>query len=150
MSSFFARPQLLRVVSRVTRNHAGANALRNHVPESRARRVIVAQQCVQADLVVRAVLEPPSRRKPFSVSLAGPPTKPLTRAVGQTYRKERLFKNEVCSHYHERYKTNFVRLMCLPIRSILPLRRNFFGERGCTHSPEVQPTTIHRQIGEND
>jgi hypothetical protein len=36
---------------------------------------------VQADLVVRAALEPPSRRKHFSVSLAGPPTKPLTRAV---------------------------------------------------------------------
>jgi hypothetical protein len=42
-----------------------------------------AQQCVQADLVVRAALEPPSRRKPFSVSLAGPPAKPLTLSVGR-------------------------------------------------------------------
>ena len=32
-----ARPQLLRMVSRVTRNHAGANASWNHVLESRAR-----------------------------------------------------------------------------------------------------------------
>ena len=64
----FARPQLLRVVSRVTRNHAGANALRNHFPESRARRVIVAQQYVQADLVVRDALEPLSKRGVLSVS----------------------------------------------------------------------------------
>ncbi len=84
------------------------------------------------------------------VALSRPAHQRVTRTVGQTYCKERLFKNEVCSHYHKRYKTNFVRLMGLPIRSILPLRRNFFGERGCTHSPEVQPTTIHRQIGEND
>ena len=35
------------------------------------------QQFVQADLVVRAALEPPSRRGPFSVSPAGSPTKPL-------------------------------------------------------------------------
>src|SRR6266498_4804997 len=84
------------------------------------------------------------------VALSRPAHQRVTRTVGQTYCKERLFKNEVCSHYHKRYKTNFVRLMCLPIRSILPLRLYFFGERGCTHSPEVQPTTINRQIGEND
>ncbi len=35
-----------------------------------------------ADLVVRAVKEPPSQRKHFSVSSAGSPTKPLTPAVG--------------------------------------------------------------------
>jgi len=33
----------------------------------------------------------------------------------------------------------FVRLMCLPIRSILPLRICFFGERGRSRSPEVHP-----------
>ena len=58
---FLARPQLLRVVSRVTRNHASANASWNHVPGSQARYHIVAQQCVQADLVVgRAKLRSPS------------------------------------------------------------------------------------------
>jgi hypothetical protein len=41
------------------------NASRNHVPGSQARQVIVAQQCVQADLVVRAALEPLSRRGAF-------------------------------------------------------------------------------------
>jgi hypothetical protein len=41
-----------------------------------------------ADLVVRAALELPPRRKPFSVSLAGSPTKPLTRAVGRFNPKE--------------------------------------------------------------
>ncbi len=60
-----ARPQLLRVVSRVTRNHAGANASRNHVFGWQARHKTVAQQSVQADLVVRAALEPPSRRGAF-------------------------------------------------------------------------------------
>ena len=35
--SFLARPHLLRMVSRVTRNHAGANASRNHVHGSLAR-----------------------------------------------------------------------------------------------------------------
>ena len=35
---------------------AGANALRNHVPESRARRVIVAQQCVQLTMGTRRVI----------------------------------------------------------------------------------------------
>ena len=65
MSLSKARPQLLRMVSRVTRNHAGANALRNHFLGTRARIQIVAQQCVQADLVVRAALEPPSRRGAF-------------------------------------------------------------------------------------
>ena len=35
-SPFFARPQLLRMASRVTRNHASANALRNHVHGSPA------------------------------------------------------------------------------------------------------------------
>ena len=83
MALLVARPQLLRVVSRVTRNHASANALRNRVRCGQARHVIVAQQCVQADLVVRAALEPLSRRKHFSVSTAGSPTKPLTRAVGR-------------------------------------------------------------------
>jgi hypothetical protein len=34
----------------------------------------------------------------------------------------------------------FVRLMRLPIHSILPLRSCFFAERGCTHSPMVQWT----------
>jgi len=42
-----------------------------------------AQQCVQADLVVRAALEPLSRRKCFSVSTVGSPTKRVTRAVGR-------------------------------------------------------------------
>jgi hypothetical protein len=42
---------------------------------------------VQADLVVRAALEPPSRRRHFPVSLAGSPTKPLTRAVGRWLRR---------------------------------------------------------------
>ena len=64
-SSWFARPHLLRMVSRVTRNHAGANASWNHVRGSKARYKIVAQQCVQADLVVRAAKKPPSRRKAF-------------------------------------------------------------------------------------
>jgi hypothetical protein len=45
--SFLARPHLLRMVSRVTRNHAGANASRNHVRCGQARYNIVAQQCVQ-------------------------------------------------------------------------------------------------------
>ena len=81
MRLLIARPQLLRMVSRVTRNHAGANALRNHGHENQARYNIVAQQCVQADLVVRAAPEPPSKRKHFPVSLAGSPTKPPTRAV---------------------------------------------------------------------
>jgi hypothetical protein len=30
--------------------------------------------------------------------------------------------------------------MCLPLRSILPLRPGFFPERGCSHSPEVHRT----------
>ena len=59
------RPQLLRMVSRVTRNHAGANASWNHVLRNQARGGIVAQQGVQADLVVRAALEPLSRRGAF-------------------------------------------------------------------------------------
>jgi hypothetical protein len=37
MAWSMARPHLLRMVSRVTRNHAGANAPQNHVPGSRAR-----------------------------------------------------------------------------------------------------------------
>jgi len=41
-----ARPHLLRMVSRMTQNHAGATASRNHVPESPARYHIAAQQCV--------------------------------------------------------------------------------------------------------
>ena len=65
MGLSMARPQLLRMVSRVTRNHVSANASRNHVPGSQARYKIVAQQCVQADLVVRAALEPLSRRGAF-------------------------------------------------------------------------------------
>jgi hypothetical protein len=43
---------LLRVVSRVTRNHASVNALRSRIHGGQARYTIVAQQCVQADLVV--------------------------------------------------------------------------------------------------
>ncbi len=65
MALLVARPQLLRMVSRVTRNHAGANAAWNHGHRGQARRNVVAQQCVQADLVVRAALEPPSRRGAF-------------------------------------------------------------------------------------
>ena len=65
MALSVARPHLLRMVSRVTRNHAGTTALRNHVHRGQARYNIVAQQCVQADLVVRAALEPPSRRGAF-------------------------------------------------------------------------------------
>ncbi|HET6595274.1 MAG TPA: hypothetical protein VFG81_06610 [Anaerolineales bacterium] len=42
-----------------------------------------AQQGVQADLVVRAALEPLSGEELFSVSSAGSPTKPLTQAVGR-------------------------------------------------------------------
>ena len=49
-----ARSHLLRMVSRVTRNHAGANASWSHVHNRQARYKTVAQQCVQADLVVRA------------------------------------------------------------------------------------------------
>jgi hypothetical protein len=65
MALWVARPHLLRVVSRVTRNHAGANALWNHVLRRPARYHIVAQQCVQADLVVgRAKIEE-SKRKHF-------------------------------------------------------------------------------------
>ena len=45
-SVLIARPHLLRMVSRMTRNHAGANASRNHVLESRARHGIVAQHSV--------------------------------------------------------------------------------------------------------
>ena len=60
-----ARPHLLRMVSRVTRNHAGANASRKQVPQNLARHVFVAQQCVQADLVVCAAKKPPSRREAF-------------------------------------------------------------------------------------
>ena len=62
MAMSLARSQLLRMVSRVTRNHAGATAARNHVHHGQARHNIVAQQCVQADLVVRTALEPPSPR----------------------------------------------------------------------------------------
>ena len=53
-----------------------------------------AQQGVQADLVVRAALEPPFRRGAFSVSTAGPPTKPLTRAV-RRIRAESVFEFRV-------------------------------------------------------
>ncbi len=65
MALSVARPHLLRVVSRVTRNHAGANAFWNHFHQEQARYHTVAQQCVQADLVVRAALEPSSRRGAF-------------------------------------------------------------------------------------
>jgi hypothetical protein len=46
MALSVARPQLLRMVSRVTRNHAGANASRNHVLGSRARYKIVAHRLI--------------------------------------------------------------------------------------------------------
>ena len=46
MGLSLARPQLLRMVSRATRNHAGATALRNHVPGSRARYHIAVQHSV--------------------------------------------------------------------------------------------------------
>jgi hypothetical protein len=50
MGSLMARPHLLRMVSRVTRNHAGANASRNHVHRGQARYDIVAQQSVHPDV----------------------------------------------------------------------------------------------------
>jgi hypothetical protein len=63
MSPCFARPQLLRMVSRMTRNHAGANASHNHVRCRQARRVIVAQQSVHSTLgslrVFQAFSPPP-------------------------------------------------------------------------------------------
>jgi transposase len=52
-----------------------------------------AQQCVQADLVVRAALKPSSRRKLFPVSLAGSPTKRVTLTV-ETVEKVGKFNNE--------------------------------------------------------
>ena len=58
MAMSLARPQLLRMVSRVTRNHAGATAARKHVHKSQARHSNVAQQCVQADLVVGRAKKP--------------------------------------------------------------------------------------------
>ena len=46
MGLSLARPHLLRMVSRVTQNHAGATAAWNHVLESPARYTIAAQHSV--------------------------------------------------------------------------------------------------------
>jgi hypothetical protein len=88
-SPFFARPQLLRMISRVTRNHAGANASRIHVRCGQARYNIVAQQSVHPTWGTRRVFQAFFWLWVFPVSTATLPSHPkrVTQAVGLFFAK---------------------------------------------------------------
>jgi hypothetical protein len=84
-SPCFARPPLLRMISRVTRNHAGAKASRNHLLGSQARHNIVAQQSVHPTSGSLRVFKHFSWLEVGSAKLAfsHPAQPPVTQAVGR-------------------------------------------------------------------
>ena len=101
---YFARPHLLRMVSRMTRNHAGATASRHHVRCGQARHGIVAQQGVQLTSGTRRVFQAfswlrvytPLKPSPRSAHLQ------LTRAIGQsllTPQRLKISKQGTCRLY---------------------------------------------------
>jgi hypothetical protein len=80
-----ARPQLLRMVSRVTRNHAGATASRAQVLESLARYQIAVQHSVHPTGGSLRVFKQFAWLEVVSVKLAlsRPTHQRVTRAVGR-------------------------------------------------------------------
>jgi hypothetical protein len=92
MGCFFARPQLLRMASRMTRNHAGANASRHHVHCGQARRVIAAQHSVHPTGGSLRVFKHFAQLQVNSakMALSHPTHQRVTQAVGWLYFKSKV------------------------------------------------------------